>query len=95
LPAVPFNTGLDDRRAAVAVVGMLCRRYPHVVARDGLLYPGDVLVARRVAGPGHVYIAGSGQLWHADRATGVTRTALAASLNVMRVYRLQDKHLWQ
>lgn len=77
LPRTMADAAMHAPALARGVMRQLIRMYDLKVVTDGVLQPGDFLVAAPIGGgPGHGIFVGLGHLWHSTEANGVVRTGL-------------------
>jgi len=77
LPRTMADAAMHAPQLARGVMRELIRMYDLEVVEDGVLQPGDFLVAAPIGGgPGHGIFVGLGHLWHSTEAGGVVRTGL-------------------
>jgi len=96
-PRMPQDLAWHDARGAMRVAEAIIAMYPVVTGVDpGGVEPGDIILVRMGAGPGHVLMVGPQPwtAWHAPRNSGVCRTGLGAVSAVLRIWRVEGKDQW-
>lgn len=92
---LPADASMHSHDGAIACMRAVRKAFrAHVVVRDGVLEPGDVIVTGPTdGGPGHAMLVGVrvGELWHCTPRSGVHRTGypLTGLHRVFRVYRME------
>ena len=77
LPRTMADAAMHAPHLARGVMRQLIRMYDLEVVEDGVMLPGDFLVAAPTGGgPGHGIFVGLGQLWHSTESGGVVRTGM-------------------
>lgn len=94
---MPLDIGIHSKRDSWIMNRRLIEAYPHISVRNNDVEPGDVILAKRGLGPGHVLIVGPelNTVWHASSGGGVVKTGIAQIGQVVRVWRLLEKIKWQ
>lgn len=93
VPRLAPLTSFHNKKRTFQMLIHLKKQFPmYKRIHSTILLPGDVIIATMVNNPGHVMIVSESynKVWHADRPSGVRKTAIPYIITLYGVWRLKQ-----